>query len=48
MIYRLVKKDNHTSLEIIQEDSRPGEKQEAPRGEENPILIALKTLSESL
>ncbi|HTB23911.1 MAG TPA: SRPBCC family protein [Puia sp.] len=48
MIYRLIKKDGHTMLEIIQENNRPGAKQEAPQGEENPILSALKTLSESL
>ena len=48
MIYRLVKKDGHTMLEIIQEDNRPGAKQESHQGEENPILSSLKTLSESL
>jgi uncharacterized protein YndB with AHSA1/START domain len=48
MIYRLVKKKKYTSLEIIQEDNRTGAKQEAPQGEENPILSALKILSESL
>ncbi len=48
MIYRLVKKEGHTSLEIIQEDNRPGSREEAPEGGENPILSVLKKLSESL
>ena len=48
MIYRLEEKEGYTNLEIIQEDNRPGAKQEAPQGEENPVLIALRTLSESL
>lgn|ERR1700676_269803 len=47
MIYRLNEKEGYTSLEIIQEDNRPGAKQEAPQGEENPILSALRTLIES-
>jgi uncharacterized protein YndB with AHSA1/START domain len=48
MIYRLNEKEGYTNLEIIQEDNRPGAKQEAPQGEENPVLIAQRTLSESL
>ena len=47
MIYRLNEREGYTSLEIIQEDNRPGAKQEAPQGEENPILSALRTLIES-
>ena|SRR5450432_3175632 len=47
MIYRLNEKESHTILEIIQEDQRPGAKQEEPQGEENPILNALKSLIES-
>jgi Activator of Hsp90 ATPase homolog 1-like protein len=48
MIYRLVDKGGITGLEIIEEDNRPGARQEPPQAEENPILSALKTLSESL
>ena len=47
MIYSLDEKEGYTSLEIIQEDHRPGAKQEEPQGEENPILNALKSLIES-
>jgi len=47
MIYLLNEKESHTILEIIQEDQRPGAKQEEPQGEENPILNALKSLIES-
>jgi uncharacterized protein YndB with AHSA1/START domain len=34
-------------LQIIQEDNRPGAKQEYPQGEENPILTSLKKLVEA-
>jgi uncharacterized protein YndB with AHSA1/START domain len=46
MEYRLTEQGNNTLLEIIQEDNRPGAKQEAPQGEENPILKMLKDLIE--
>ena len=33
-----MEKDNGTELLIIQEDNRPGAKQEPEQGEENPVL----------
>ncbi|MEP7254934.1 MAG: SRPBCC family protein [Ferruginibacter sp.] len=46
MSYVLTKEEGHINLEIIQEDNRPGAKQEAPQGEENPVLAGLKALAE--
>ncbi len=48
MTYRLSSENAQTKLEIIQEDNRPGAKQEAPQGEENPVLQSLKKLAEQL
>jgi uncharacterized protein YndB with AHSA1/START domain len=47
MTYILTQENESINLEIIQEDNRPGAKQEAPQGEENPILKALKALIEN-
>ena len=47
MSYVLTKEEGHIKLEIIQEDNRPGAIQEAPQGEENPVLAGLKALAES-
>jgi len=47
MNYILSKEKNYIRLDIIQEDNRQGAVQEAPQGEENPVLSALKTLIES-
>lgn len=47
MTYELTDENNGVRLRIIQEDNRPGAKQEAPQGEENPVLSALKALIES-
>jgi uncharacterized protein YndB with AHSA1/START domain len=44
--YILTQEHNHVKLQIIQEDNRVGAKQEAPQGEENPILKGLKDLIE--
>lgn len=46
MEYRLTEKENGTELLIIQEDNRPGAKQEPEQGEENPVLKVLKELIE--
>jgi len=46
MEYVLTEKGTITILEIIKKDNRPGEKQEAPQGEENPMLKNLKYLIE--
>lgn len=46
MTYRLTTNNGMVDLEILQEDSRPGAVQEAPQGEENPILAGLKALAE--
>jgi uncharacterized protein YndB with AHSA1/START domain len=35
-----------TKLEIVQQDNRPDARQEAPQGEENPVLQSLKSLVE--
>lgn len=42
MKYVLTENTNSTTLEIIQEDGRPGAVQEQPQGEENQILAMLK------
>jgi uncharacterized protein YndB with AHSA1/START domain len=46
MEYKLTEQDGNTLLHIIQEDNRPGAKQEAEQGEENPVLKMLKELLE--
>lgn len=47
MHYVLTDENGHTLLEIIQEDPRHNAVQEAPQGEENPVLKSLKELSET-
>ncbi len=47
MNYKLSEENGGVQLEIIQEDNREGAIQEAPQGEENPILGGLKSLVES-
>ena len=47
MSYVLTEESQGVKLEIIKEDHRPEAVQEAPQGEENPILKGLKTLIES-
>ncbi len=47
MSYVLTEESGQTKLEIIQEDNRPNAVQEAPQGEENPVLKLLKQLAES-
>jgi hypothetical protein len=47
MSYVLSEENQKIKLEIIQEDNRPGAVQEAPQGDENPILQGLKALIES-
>ena len=46
MEYKLTYKENGTELVIVQEDNRPGAKQEEEQGEENPVLKMLKELIE--
>lgn len=46
MSYLLTTGSVHTKLEIIQEDNRPNAVQEAPQGDENPILQSLKKIAE--
>jgi uncharacterized protein YndB with AHSA1/START domain len=46
--YILTDENDHTKLEIIKEDNRPNAVQEEPSGEENSVLVALKTLIESI
>ncbi len=46
MNYKLTEEGDGVMLEIIQEDTREGAIQEAPQGEENPVLSALKKLIE--
>ncbi len=46
MNYHLTEEHGQTKLEIIQEDNRPHAVQEAPQGEENPILQSLKKVAE--
>ncbi|MES2654802.1 MAG: SRPBCC domain-containing protein [Bacteroidota bacterium] len=48
MSYMLTPENGLVILEIIQEDNRPNALQEAPQGEENPVLKALKNLAETL
>lgn len=47
MMYNLTDHDGKTKLEIIQEDNRPNAVQQAPQGEENAVLQALKRISEA-
>ncbi len=47
MNYVLTAESGQTKLEITQEDNRPGAVQEAPQGEENPILQSLKNIVEA-
>lgn len=47
MSYILTTENDQTKLEIIQEDNRPGAVQEAPQGEENPVLKMLKEVAET-
>ena len=47
MNYILSEENGCIRLDIIQEDNRQGAVQEAPQGEENPVLSTLKTLIES-
>ncbi len=47
MNYELISNDGQTKLEIIQVDNRPNAVQEAPQGEENPILQMLKHIVEN-
>jgi hypothetical protein len=47
MSYILSDENGTTKLEIVQEDNRPGAVQEAPQGEENPMLAGLKALIEA-
>lgn len=46
MSYILNAENGLTTLEIVQEDNRPGAVQEEPQGEENPILQSLKQIAE--
>jgi len=46
MSYILTGGNGQTILKIVQEDDRPNAVQEAPQGEENPILNSLKELAE--
>ena len=47
MNYKLSEENGGIKLEIIQEDTREGAIQEAPQGEENPVLSGLKNLVEN-
>jgi hypothetical protein len=47
MNYSLSSENGHTKLEIVQEDNRPNAVQEAPQGEENPVLQLLKEIAEA-
>ena len=46
MEYKLTGKGNTTELIIVQEDNRPGAKQEDEQSEDNPVLKMLKELIE--
>lgn len=48
MLYILTEENGQTRLEITQEDNRPNAKQEAPHGEENPVLQSLKKVAEAV
>jgi hypothetical protein len=47
MKYVLTDIDSMTKLEITQEDNRLNAMQEAPQGDENPVLQTLKKLAET-
>jgi uncharacterized protein YndB with AHSA1/START domain len=47
MMYSLTDDNGKTKLEIIQEDNRPNAVQQAPQGEDNVILQALKKVAET-
>lgn len=47
MTYVLSNENGQTKLEIIQEDNRPNAVQEAPQGEDNPVLKSLKEFAET-
>jgi uncharacterized protein YndB with AHSA1/START domain len=47
MHYVLTGENGITTLTIIQEDNRPNAAQEAPQGEENPVLQLLKQIAET-
>lgn len=47
MNYILTRENGKVKLEILQEDNRPDAVQEAPQGEENPVLKMLKDIVES-
>jgi uncharacterized protein YndB with AHSA1/START domain len=47
MTYVITAENGKTTLEIIQEDNRPGAVQEPPQGDENPVLQSLQKLAES-
>ncbi len=46
MKYIITVEKINSRLDIIQEDNRPGAVQEAPQGEENPVMAGLKALIE--
>lgn len=48
MSYILTGEQGNIKLEIIQEDNRPGAIPEEPQAGENPVLLSLKTLVESI
>lgn len=48
MNYVLTGNNKMTTLEIVQEDNRPNAVQEAPQGEDNPVLKGLKELAETV
>lgn len=48
MRYALTDAGDRTRLDITQEDNRPGAVQEAPQGEENPVLQMLKKVVEKM
>jgi len=47
MIYSLADDNGKTRLRIVQEDNRPGARQEKEQGEDNPVLKMLKELAET-
>lgn len=47
MHYNFSSENGGTKLVIIQEDNRSGAVQEAPQGEENPVLSSLKAVAEA-
>lgn len=48
MSYFLTNENGNIKLEFIQEDNRPGAVQEEMQGEENPVLLSLKHLAETI